>query len=393
MAPRAVLFRLLAGLITTAVVFFASFFIAIAARTTAGPSSKTSASPNAASEPAADTAGQTTVAPGREQASPDPSRVESTIPGTTTTTTTTTTTIALDPELPRLDIDSVFDGIHDQLASTVEVAVRLPAEFAADTTAWQPTFGSVTSSGYTVHIDNGASCNGASECRLATFTAQRSSQASPQLGSGTEVPLPNGLMGVLTDSSCGTDCDNGFITWIEAGVRYSVGGRATSGQAILDLAWRSIDRSLPTPAGPDICGPGAPRNGDRVARAISSELDDGRVMHWIAVCSVDGIQVELLGAPGDLRWVDIDSDGFADALIRHDDGSTTIFALDGNRPRAVIDTGGGRLVVSELRCADIDGDGEPEPYDAESGEELRFTSPIAVQRIDQDLSGATFVGC
>lgn len=392
MALRAVFFRLLGVLCVIAVVFFASFFIAIAMRSTSGRSAA-GAAVTTSTNTSTQAPESTTITPALT--SPPAKPVATTVPGsaTSTTTSTTTTTIDLDPDIARLEIDPVFDPIHDRLATEVLVPIRLPAELGVDTSSWQPTIGSIAENGYVIHIGNGNECNGASACRISTFTARQSSEASPQLGSGTQVPLPNGLTGVFTDSSCGQDCNNGFITWIEAGVRYSVGSRVASGQAVLDLAWRSIDRSLPTPTGPDICGPGAPQHEGRVARTITSELDDDRVMHWIAVCSEDGTDVEMLDAPGDLRWVDIDRDGFHDALVRHDDGTTTVFALDGNRPRAVIDTSGGRLTAGELRCADIDGDGKREAYDVAAGEELRFVSPVAVQRIERDLSEATFVDC
>ncbi len=392
MALRAVFFRLLGVLCIIAVVFFASFFIAITMRSTTG---RSAAGASVTSSTTASTEVLDTVETAPTVTSPPPRAVSTTIPGsaTTSTTATTTTTVALDPALPRLEIDPVFDPIHDRLATEVLVPIRLPAELGADTSAWQPTIGSITDTGYVIHIGNGDECNGASACRISTFTARKSSQLTPQLPSGTEVPLPNGLTGVFTDSSCGQDCNNGFITWIESGVRYSVGSRVSSGQAVLDLAWRSIDRSLPTPTGPDICGPGAPQHDGRVARTITSELDDGRAIHWVAVCSEDGTDVEMVSAPGDLRWVDIDRDNFHDALVRHDDGTTTVFALDGNRPRAVIDASGGRLTAGELRCADLDADGRREAYDASTSEELRFVSPVAVQRIERDLSGATFVDC
>ncbi|MFT7475411.1 MAG: hypothetical protein ACI81L_002350, partial [Verrucomicrobiales bacterium] len=265
----------------------------------------------------------------------------------------------------------------------------------ADADEWIPTISSLDESGYVLHVGSGPDCNGATACRIATFTARRSATATPQLAHGTIVPLPNGLIGIFSDASCGTECNNGFITWIEGDVRYSVGSRVASGQAVLDLAWRSIDRSLPTPSGPDVCGPGAPQHDGMVARTITTDLGDDRRMHWVAVCSAAGTQVEIIATPGELRWVDVNVDGRYDAVVEHADGSSTLFSVSDGGPHASIDsTNGGRLLVGELGCGDTDGDGRREAFDLDSSEELQFVTPTTVRRIERiDLTGALIGDC
>ncbi len=308
--------------------------------------------------------------------------------------TTTTTTTSEAPEVRddvHLAIDDVFDPVHDQLAHVVTVPIRLPLDLGNGSEDWSPTLSSIDAGGYVLHLGIGEECNGASDCRVSTFTARRSLRSHPTVtGTGTPVPLPNGLEGVFSDSSCGADCNNGFITWVEENVLYSVGSRLASGPEVLALAWSAIDSTQPAPAPPEICGPGAPADSGRVARSISTELVDGRSMHWIVACSADGTIVEVLHEPGDLRWFDIDHDGFRDAIVTTRDGTTTIFAMGANTPRAAIDIAtSGRLVVGDLGCADLDEDGVVESFDRATGDELQFITPIIVRRapaIDVDLS-------
>lgn len=314
----------------------------------------------------------------------DPSTATTIVVGVSEST--STPVIDLDPILPRLDIDPIFDGIHDRLARVITVPVRLPHDLDESIPTLTPTLSLIDPGGYVIHLGVGPDCNGASQCRVSTFTARRSARSNPRLTSdGTEVPLPGGLVGMFSDATCGTDCNNGFVTWVEDHVLYSVGSRLASGPEVLRLAWLSIDPSVAPPAGPEVCGPGAPAHNGRVARSITTELDDERTMHWVAVCSADGTDVEILRSQGELRWIDVDADGFYDAVVRHDDGTSTVFALDGNSPKAAIDIGtSGRLVVGELGCLDSDGDGRHEPFDIASGDSLRFINPVTVRRTPAD---------
>ncbi len=309
----------------------------------------------------------------------------------TETTTSAPPDPQLDEDIARLEIDEVFDPVHDKLASVVGVPIRLPLGLGEAAKSWTPTLSSVDAGGYVVHLGSGDDCNGASQCRVSTFTARRSLRNEPTVTTtGTPVPLPNGLEGVFSDSSCGSDCNNGFITWVEENVLYSVGSRLASGPAVLSLAWGAIDSTQAAPQPPEICGPGAPSDLGRVARSLTTELADGRSMHWLVVCSIDGTMVEVLDEPGELRWFDIDDDGFRDALVRGQAGSTSIFAVGANTPRAAIDIAtSGRLTVGDLGCADLDENGSKEAIDRASGDELVFINPTTVRRsplLDIDMS-------
>lgn len=289
-----------------------------------------------------------------------------------------------------LSIDPAFAAVEQLLSTELDIAVRLPESLDSENT-WSATLASIDADGYVVHVGDEPDCGAASACRILTFTARASNQANPTLPSGTPVPLPNGQTGTFIDSSCGDGCNNAFIVWIEDGVRYSVGSRVASGQSVLDLAWRSIDTELPTPSGPEACGPGAPKHNGAVARTITTPVDDERSMHWIAVCSALGFDIEIIEAPGSLRWVDVDGDGTHDTVVTHDDGTATIFTVRENRPLGVIDSAGGRLRVGDLGC--VNGT-RRQAVDRATGERLDYVNATTVRRVaDPAISELSVVDC
>ncbi len=392
MRARAVFLRLLGALSIIFGVFFASFFIAVTMRHSAAGNSR---------QDLPDALAQTTDAQTTESGESNltlPLVEVLDIVSTNASGVPTTTPQVTDPESPPEteapprprpilpELDPAFATIAGELGETLTIPVRLPAVLDDSTEPWTSKIGLLDDDGYTIHLD-------LADDRVSTFTARRSQQRVPQLPAGTPVPLPNGLSGVLSDSSCGAGCNNPFITWVEDGVRYSVGSRVASGAAVLDLAWRSIDAALPTPSGPEVCGLGAPKHDGQVARTITTEVDGDRSMHWVAVCSALGLDVEIIDAPGDLRWQDVDADGTHDAVVRYEDGSATIFAIDTNRPRSFIDARtGGRLRVVNLRCAFAPGGRIA--IDAASNERLDFVTASTVRRIADDaLSETSHVDC
>lgn len=389
MRVRAALLRLLGVATILTVVFFAAFFIAIAMRE---PGASRAANPPAALAATDDTDEIAVEVLDLVSANPDAvPTTDEPISTATDTVPSTTEPPAPRPALPQLD--AVFDSVSAELGDTLTVPVRLPASLDTSDSTLVPTISSLDANGYVLHLDRDVDCNDSSTCRTSTFTARRSAQESPQLSGGTRVPLPNGLEGVLADSSCGEGCNNAFIIWIEDGVRYSVGSRLASGPAVLDLAWRSIEAALPTPTGPQACGPGAPKHDGQVARTISTTVDTDREMHWIAVCSELGFDLEIVDAPGELRWQDVDSNGVHDTVVRYADGTSTMFTIDNNRPRGVIDAGTGRrLAVGDLACSQ-----SPSgriAVDRATGERLDFVTTSTVRRVADDaLSEVPFFDC
>ena len=316
--------------------------------------------------------------------SAEPVVVVTTTPSTQPVVTTTTTIvipIAI-PAQPLPELDEVFSPLVDPLGTELVVPVRLPAEFESEIGELTAT-GDISAGGYVIHIDRATDCD-ETTCRVATFTARQSTLSDPSLGlAGTAVPLPNGLTGRFTDGTCGELCNNAFITWIEDGVRYSVGSNVISGTDVLDLAWRSIDGSLPAPTGPQVCGPNKPAHAGQVATVLTTDVptgDSSVPVNWIAVCSALGTGVEIIEDDGGVRWVDVDRNGEHDLVVTHDDGASTLFVVDVNRPRAVIDLRTSwRLRVGELACASIDG--QQNTIDVSTNEILEFVGPLTVRRV------------
>ena len=377
-------FRLAARIIVAAVigvgVFLASMALTLVIR---GESSLAAGAP-LTSQPVSE-ASTEPIAPIRS--------TESVVVATTTPSTpvvVTTTTIDIPTRTrsaPLPELDDVFAPLIPDLEASLLVPVRMPAELEVPGGTLTAD-GVIDSAGYTIHVDQQDACQVGSTCRIATFTARQSVLSQPVLGTrGTSVPLPNGITGRFSDGTCGLGCNNAFITWIEDGVRYSVGSSTISGSEVLDLAWRSIDRSLAAPNGPEVCGPGNPKHDGQVTNVLTTEVVTGEEIHWVAVCSDLGIDVEILATPGTMRWADVDRNGEHEVVVAHADGSTTIFAVDENRPRAIIDLGTSeRLRVSELACTWFDG--ENRVIDAATSEELSFISPLTVARIALDTEAA-----
>ncbi len=372
MVLRAVTIAMLA-----AALFVASF--AVGARLSA--SERSTPSPNSPSP----TLDVVEALLSRDPSTLPPPTSGTTIVGYTGTTTTTTTELIAEPAIAEevtLNIDAVFDSVSSELGG-VSIPIRLPSAVNDSMAELVPTIGRVDADGYVIYLGNATACPEGPDCRAITFTGRRSTSSSPRpTAAGTEVPLPNGLVGWFADSICSTDCDSAFLTWIEEDVRYSVGTRAASGTATLDLAWLALDSTLPAPSSPEICGPGAAAWDGRVGRTLTTVLDDARELHWVVLCSDAGTRVEIVEAPGTLVWLDLDLDSVKGPAIKHGDGTTSVFSLVGEEPRPAIDLGrGGRLLIGELRCADVDGDGRVDVLDAASGERLRFDGPRAVRRI------------
>ncbi len=331
--------------------------------------------------------------------STNPVVVATTTPSTHSVATTTTVEILTRSRLaPLPELDDVFAPLSE-LDTLLAVPIRLPAELEFDQGELVAD-GVIDVRGYTIHVDHVGQCNAGQDqddsntndsandesslttrCRIATFTARQSSLSSPTLGNrGTAVPLPNGLTGRFSDGTCGQGCNNAFITWIEDGVRYSVGSKEISGSDVLDLAWRSIDRSLPSPTGPEVCGPGNPKHAGQVTNVLSTEVATGEVIYWVAVCSGLGIDVEIMSEPGVMAWSDVDRNGVHDVVVTHANGTSSVFAVEENQPRAVVDLGTSeRLAVGMLTCISIDG--QTVAIDAATNERLNFISPLTASRL------------
>ena len=119
------------------------------------------------------------------------------------------------------------------------------------------------------------------------------------------MPLPNGLTGEFFAATCGATCGDSTIHWQEKGVAYAVGENVGTGARLLDLAWQTIDETATPPARPEVCGPDTIRDQGRAAAVIE---DEETGLHWVSVCSEQGISSALAVGYGSLTWVEIDGD-------------------------------------------------------------------------------------
>jgi hypothetical protein len=327
----------------------------------------------------------TTTAPVGERSS-DPAAVEapetaSTVvqPEATTTTTTTTSTTVAPVEVVTDDqtIDPIFEPLLEQLKASSGVPVRLPADLdLGDDTDLAATLVLSDESGYLIYVGVGPDCNGGNVCRASTFAGSIVTTTDESDSVSVSVPLPNGLQGRFFDATCGANCGDGIVEWDEESVRYTVGQKLGTGPDMLDMAWNAIDPTADAPQRPDVCGPDLERDDGRVAAIHTDEAFD---LHWLTVCSDDGISVDLVAEPGPLAWFDYDNDGSNDLAVTEENDTIAIFSLAGITSQALMDFDTfGRLRVDDLRCMDLNGDGANELIDARSGAVYEFLNPVSV---------------
>ena len=297
--------------------------------------------------------------------------------------TSTSTTAAPIPT----GLDPAFAPIHDELIATVDVPVRLPRSLPDLGVQLIAAVETIDPNGYTIHLGDGSNCHGSATCQLLTFTARRSPTVEPSPSSvGIDVPLPTGGVGQFFDATCSTECTNSFVTWTEQDVQYTVGTHQATGRETLDLAWRSIGSTFPTPADADICGSDAATYEGLAARTLTTRLGFGGQLHWLAVCSEAETVVELVSEPGEVQWLDLDRDGVSQPAVRHRDGTVSLFALIEGVPRPAMDLAAGRLRIGALGCGDVDEDGGIDAIDLVSDEQLHFISPVSIERVNLEPS-------
>ncbi len=337
----------------------------------------------------------TTAAAGQQSAAPeavatiDPATASTVVQpeATTTTTTTTTTSTSTIPVLPDgRTFDPVFDPILEELAASSGVPVRLPEDAGVD---GQPdivaTLSQVDATGYLIHLGFGP-CDGGNVCRVATFTGSIIDDEQAEEDLGLPLPLPNGIDGRFHDATCGANCGDGTMIWTEGNARYSVGEKLATGPEMLKLAWASIDPDATPPTQPIDCRPDPIRDTGRGALIKS---DAGAGLHWLTTCNANGIRLALLHGPGQLSWFDIDNNGELDLALTFEDGTTTLLLMSGIETQPVMDFDTfDRLVVDDLRCMDLDGDGRRELIDGADGSVFEFINPASVVRAETTVDNA-----
>jgi len=242
---------------------------------------------------------------------------------------------------------------------------------------------------YTITIGFGPDCAGGNVCRIGTISGRRlAADESPLMG-GVPVPLPDGRTGQFFDATCGANCGDGFVTWLEGDIQYTVGAKVAPGPDMLEWAWSALAPDQVAPQPPETCDSGQ-QIGDRSVSVVPAEgFDD---FHWLMVCGPgDVVHTEVLHGSASLRPIET-IDGVV--ALERDDGTMQFFnggfpVVDHSYdpPPALL-----RLTIADLRCADTDGDGDIELIDADRQMAYTTQLPFRVSPVDPaDI--ATFATC
>jgi hypothetical protein len=133
--------------------------------------------------------------------------------------------------------DRVFQPVLGALQQKCPVRLRLPAHVPDLGQGNDPVYGVLGEAAvdrYTVYLAFTPDCNGASVCRIASFSAGPAGKDSA--GAGGSVRLPGGRRGVYSEAECGANCSDAVVRWREGAVEYTVGVKGGSRADVVRLA-------------------------------------------------------------------------------------------------------------------------------------------------------------
>lgn len=257
---------------------------------------------------------------------------------------------------------SILLPLLDELASS-PVPVRLPSSLGPLDDE-QDVYANVSwldEDSYTVTIGLDPECNGGNVCRIGTLSGRRLGADDQRLVGGTAVPLPNGRTGMFFDATCGANCGDGFVAWMEGDVEYTVGAKLAPGPDMLAWAWDTLATGQ-NPEPPVRCW-GGEAVGEFEVQVVEGGVAD---LHYFVSCRAsDGEPfAEVLDGNATIRPVA----GFESvAAVEKADGTIKFFGSS----FAVLDPtydqpwAHHRLTISNLRCGDSDDDGILELIDVD----------------------------
>lgn len=309
-------------------------------------------------------------------ASVDPATATTVVQPTPETTSTTTTVVEANPN-ESLVVDPIFEPIMNDLIEFTELPVALPLDVGEGFDGLAATLVAVDKDSYNIVVGFGE-CSGGNVCRVGSIDAIALDNIDYDIeADGVPLPLPGRRTGYFFDASCGANCGDGYIRWIDNDVVYSVGLKAARVEAVLPFAWAAIRGDLAnTPTAPDRCiGATIPDDG-RVAQVAPR-----RNITWLLVCSDDGVAAEVIHGGAELEWLDVDGNGARDIALTDEGGQTRLFLVDTTSVQPVLDNETfTRLTIGDMRCGDTNSDGFTEILDAVDGARMAFVNPLLVDR-------------
>jgi hypothetical protein len=132
-------------------------------------------------------------------------------------------------------VHQVFQSISAQLKQQTKIPVLLPTFIPeSDNPLLAALVENINSSEYKVMLAFDPQCNGGTACYLGSVSGKLvDGNLVPK---GTKVALANKLTAYFVDASCGANCSDATLSWIEEGNLYQVAIKGGQLETLLEMA-------------------------------------------------------------------------------------------------------------------------------------------------------------
>jgi len=133
-------------------------------------------------------------------------------------------------------VQPVFRSILPELQQKTEIPILLPEYIPeTDNPLLVGLIEKSSSFEYRVMLAFSEICNGGTACRLGSVSGVLL-QSDKQTLEGTEVTLANNITAYFADATCGANCSDSTLAWIDGNVIYQVAIGAGKLETLLDMA-------------------------------------------------------------------------------------------------------------------------------------------------------------
>jgi len=135
----------------------------------------------------------------------------------------------------KLAAHQAFQSISAQLKQQTKIPVLLPTFIPeSDNPLLAALVENINAAEYKVMLAFDPQCNGGNACYLGSISGKLvDSNLVPE---GTKVALANKLTGYFVDASCGANCSDATLSWIEEGNLYQVAIKGGQLETLLEIA-------------------------------------------------------------------------------------------------------------------------------------------------------------
>jgi hypothetical protein len=143
----------------------------------------------------------------------------------------------------KLEVHPAFQSISAKLQQQTKIPVLLPTFIPeSDNPQLTALVENINAAEYKVMLAFAPQCNGGAACYLGSVSGKLvDGNLVPE---GTKVALANKLTGYFVDASCGANCADATLSWIEEGNLYQVAIKGGQLATLLEMANSMTKQSL-----------------------------------------------------------------------------------------------------------------------------------------------------